>query len=97
MEKVNPLSALWRIVRGKEETDRKLLDLDEITGEKPELVEILKKARDKAEANAENRFKDDLYKQAKSSSDSKNIARGKRRAQTTMTNSKKEQMTIDYE
>lgn len=94
MEKVNPLSALWRIVRGKEESDKKLLDLDEITDENPELVEVLKKARNRAEVNAENRFKDDLYKQAKHSSDSKNKVRAKQ--QETITKSKK-QMTIGDE
>ena len=96
MEKANPLDALWRVFKGEENSKKKIVDLDEITGKNPELVKILKQAKNRAEARAENRFKEDLYEQTKSSSDSKNIARSKQKQQTTRSNSKK-QITIDDE
>lgn len=95
MEKVSPLDALWKIFKGK--VNDKNLDLDEITGENPKLVATLREAREIAETKAENRFKDNLYNQAKRSRDSKStIARGKQRQQKVPTNNKK-QMTIGDE
>ncbi|MBO5004259.1 MAG: hypothetical protein J6D03_03220 [Clostridia bacterium] len=96
MEKVNPLSALWRVFKGREQSNTDVLDLDEIAGENPELVEVLKRARSKAEAKAENRFKDELYKQAnqKSTKDSKSIAKSKSQLKA-ITKEDKSQITRD--
>ncbi len=98
MEKVNPLSALWRVFKGREQSSTDVLDLDEITGENPELVEVLKNARNKAEAKAENRFKDELYKQAKhnSTKNSKSIPKSQNKTKA-ITKEKKSQMTIGDE
>lgn len=98
MEKVNLLSALWRVVSGKEQNDTNVLDLDEITGENPELVEVLKNARNKAEAKAENRFKDELYKQAKhkSTKNSKSIPKSQNKT-NAITKENNSQMTIGDE
>ncbi len=100
MEKVNLLSALWRVFSGKEQDNTKVLDLDEITGENPELVEVLKRARSKAEEKAENRFKDELYKKAKhnSTKDSKSPAKSKiKQSSIARENKGKSQMTIGDE
>lgn len=99
MEKVSVLSALWRVCKGNGQNNTEIPELDEITGVNPELIEKLKKAKNIAETRAENRFKDELYKKARSNSHHKtNSVEITRSKQTTETRNRKkgkdDQMTI---
>lgn len=101
MEKVNLLSALWRVVSGEEPNNTEVLDLNEITGENPKLVKVLKEARNEAEESAKNRFKDELYKQAakakhKSTKHSKSIPKSPNKT-NAITKENNSQMTIGNE
>lgn len=97
MAKVNVLEALWSLF--KEPNNTEIPELDEITGADPELIEKLKNAKNISETRAENRFKEELYKKARSNSNHKtnSVERTRSRQKTETRDGKKgkdDQMTI---